>query len=54
MPFKSKAQARMMWEKHPELAQEMADKTPDIKKLPEYVKGKKRLPVWKGKQKSGG
>jgi hypothetical protein len=42
MPFKSKAQARFMFAKKPELAQEFADATPSIKKLPNHVKPKKR------------
>jgi hypothetical protein len=37
MPFKSQAQARYMFAKHPKIAQEFADKTPSIKKLPEKV-----------------
>ena len=35
MPFVSKAQARYMFAKHPKLAKEFAQKTPDIAKLPE-------------------
>ena len=42
MPFKSKAQAKYMFAKHPEIAKEFADKTPNIKKLPEHVKKKKK------------
>lgn len=38
MPFKSKAQQRFMFSQHPEMAKEWAEKTPDIKKLPEHVK----------------
>lgn len=41
MPFKSKAQARFMFSQHPEIAQEFADKTKSIKKLPEHVNNKK-------------
>lgn len=37
MPFKSKAQQRFMFAKHPRMAKEWADKTPDIKSLPEKV-----------------
>jgi hypothetical protein len=37
MPFKSKAQQRFMFAKHPEIAKEFADKTPDISKLPEHL-----------------
>jgi hypothetical protein len=40
MPFKSKAQAKYMFAKHPEIAKEFADATPSIKKLPEHVKKK--------------
>lgn len=41
MPFKSKAQARFMFAKKPELAKEFASKTKSIKKLPNHVKKKK-------------
>ena len=40
MPFKSKAQAKYMFAKKPELAKEFAAATPSIKKLPEHVKKK--------------
>lgn len=40
MPFKSKAQQRYMFAKHPEIAQEFAEATPNIKKLPEHAKSK--------------
>jgi hypothetical protein len=36
-PFKSKAQARWMFAKHPEMAKHWASATPSIKKLPEKV-----------------
>lgn len=36
--FKSKAQARFMFAKHPKMAKEFASKTPSIKALPEKVK----------------
>jgi len=36
MPFKSKAQARFMFEKHPKLAKEFAEATPSIKDLPQH------------------
>lgn len=42
MPFKSKAQARLLWAKDPKVAQEFADATPSIKKLPQHVKKKKK------------
>jgi len=38
MPFKSKAQQGFMFAKHPEMAKEWAEKTPNISKLPEHVK----------------
>lgn len=41
MPFKSKAQQRYMFTKHPKIAKELASKTKDFKKLPEKVKKKK-------------
>jgi hypothetical protein len=37
MPFKSKAQQRMMFAKHPRLAKEWAAETPNIASLPEKV-----------------
>ena len=40
MPFKSKAQARFMFSKHPKMAKEWASKTSSIKSLPE----KKSMP----------
>ena len=42
MPFKSKAQARYMFAKKPELAKEFAEATPSIKKLPNHVKKRKK------------
>lgn len=41
MPFKSKAQAKWMFVKKPEMAKEWAAATPNIKKLPKKVKTKK-------------
>ena len=35
MPFRSQAQMRFLFAKHPKIAQEFADKTPNISKLPE-------------------
>lgn len=40
MPFKSKAQARFMFAKHPKLAKEFAKETRSIKRLPEKKKKK--------------
>ena len=37
MPFKSKAQAKFMFPKHPKIAKEFAQKTKSIKALPEKV-----------------
>ncbi len=41
MPFKSKAQARKLFATNPKVAKEFAAATPNMKKLPEKVKGKK-------------
>lgn len=41
MPFKSKAQAKMMFATQPKIAKEMAHKTKSIKALPAHVKKKK-------------
>jgi hypothetical protein len=41
MPFKSEAQRKYMFAKHPKLAKEFASKTPKGKKLPKK-KGKKK------------
>lgn len=38
MPFRSKAQARYLWAKHPKIAREFADKTKNFKNLPNRVK----------------
>lgn len=38
MPFKSKAQQRWMYAKHPEMAHRWAEHTPDMSKLPEKKK----------------
>ncbi len=55
MPFKSKAQQRMMFAQHPEMAKEMASMmTPAMmRRLPEYVgpgrkKKQGRLPAFQG------
>lgn len=44
MPFKSKAQQRYLYAKHPEVAKEFAKHTStrQFKKLPEHVRKKKR------------
>ena len=41
MPFKSKAQQRFLFAKHPKTAKEFAKATPSIKALPEKVKPKR-------------
>jgi hypothetical protein len=53
MPFKSKAQARFMYAKHPEMAERWQEHTPDMKDLPEKVKNAKKLAhkVGKGKHR---
>lgn len=38
MPFKSKAQQRFMFAKHPKMAKRWAHETEDMKSLPEHVK----------------
>ncbi len=48
MPFKSKAQRKFMYAKHPELAEEFEAATPKGKKLLEHVKEK---PVVKRRKK---
>lgn len=40
MPFKSQAQRKLMYAKHPEIAKEWEEKTPKGKKLPKKVKKK--------------
>lgn len=42
MPFKSEAQRRYLFAKHPEVAREFASKTPKGKKLPQHVPTAKR------------
>lgn len=50
MPFKSKAQRRFMYARHPELAEEFEAATPKGKKLPEKVKSKKKKRVVRKKR----
>lgn len=47
-PFKSKAQARFLYAKHPEVAKEFASKTPSIKALPARVGQRKKASAMKG------
>ncbi len=42
MPFKSEAQRRFLWAKHPQLAQEWSDKYGTPRNLPEHVRNEKR------------
>lgn len=39
-PFRSQSQRRFLYAKHPKMAKEFAEHTPNIKKLPEKVKKK--------------
>ena len=48
MPFKSEAQRKFMYAKHPKLAKEFEAATPKGKKLPEHVKAKAKT---KGKRR---
>jgi hypothetical protein len=47
-PFESKAQARYMFARHPEIAKEFASHTRSIKSLPEH---KKKTKAVKGRRK---
>ena len=40
-PFRSIAQMRYLYARHPEIAKEFAEHTPDFSKLPEHVKKRK-------------
>jgi hypothetical protein len=42
MPFKSKAQEKWMWAKHPQMARQWENHTPDREALPVKVKDKKK------------
>ena len=42
MPFKSQAQRRYLYVKHPEVVEEFQTATPRGAKLPKYVKKKKK------------
>lgn len=58
MPFKSEAQRKFMWAKHPEMAKRWAEHTPKGTKLPEHVKKadehKDRLPGGKADKSKPG
>ena len=43
MPFKSKAQQRFMFSQHPTMAKRWAKETPNMAKLPEKMKIKKKI-----------
>lgn len=49
MPFKSEAQRRFMWAKHPEIAKRWADENPGQHNLPKHVK--KHKTDWKSEEK---
>jgi len=38
MPFKSESQRRLLWMKHPEIAERWAHEYPNQRELPEHVK----------------
>jgi hypothetical protein len=42
MPFKSEAQRRYLYAKHPAVAREFESKTPKGKKLPKHAKKRKK------------
>lgn len=42
MPFKSQAQRRFLWAKHPDIAKEFSSKTSSIRDLPDRVGAMKR------------
>lgn len=46
MPFKSKAQQRFMFAKHPRIAKRWAKETPDIKSLPDKLSDAKTAGFW--------
>lgn len=53
MPFRSRAQQRLLFAKHPEVAEEFAEHTPKsaYKKLPEHVRDKNRLKEYSKKHR---
>ncbi len=52
MPFVSKSQQRWMFLKKPKMAAEWADKTKNIKSLPEHVGRKKAIEKYKKEHKA--
>jgi len=53
MPFKSQAQRRYMYAKHPEIAAEFEAATPKGKKLPKHVAQTKRASTKRASTKRG-
>ena len=47
MPFKSQAQQRWMFARHPEMATRWAAETPNMKRLPDHVKHARRKAMLK-------
>lgn len=58
MPFKSRAQQKMLFSKHPDVAEKFSEHTTkeEQKNLPEYVSDKNRLKAYtkKHRRKSNG
>ena len=53
MPFKSQAQRAFLYMKHPKVAKEWAQETPNEATLPEHA-GKPKAKVWANMDKKGG
>jgi len=53
MPFKSKAQQRFLYLKHPKIAKRWAQETENIEDLPEKAKKKKKSPWLDMNKKEG-
>ena len=49
MPFRSEAQRRLLWAKHPDVAREFAAKTPKGAHLPMHAKRAALLKQMKGR-----
>jgi hypothetical protein len=60
MPFKSEAQRRFMWAKHPEIAKKWAHEYPSQGKLAMHIRGERRKKgklasmTYKGKERRAG
>lgn len=50
MPFKSEAERRFMWLKHPDIAKRWSKEHPNQKNLPQHVKPKKASHVLTGQK----